>query len=136
MLSRNILKYGITVEMILESQDKPMLIRSQQISQVLINLITNAAHAMENKGTLTVSTSFQDGMAFLTIDDTGPGIPPEKLETIWEPFFTTKAEDVGTGLGLSICKDIVALHDGHITVENGSGGGARFIIALPVSHSD
>ena len=131
MLSHNLLKYGITVEKDLEEQAAPVLLRPQQITQVLINLITNAAHAMDNKGTLTLSTCFKNDLATIILDDTGPGIPIEKMETIWEPFFTTKDEDAGTGLGLSICQEIIGRHDGQISVMNRPQGGARFTIELP-----
>lgn len=131
MLCQNLLKYGITVNKDLAPQDAPTKMRPQPITQVLINLITNAAHAMDQKGTLTVTTRFTEGTLVITLEDTGPGIPSDKLETIWDAFFTTKSEDVGTGLGLSICKEIIQQHEGTISAENIPDAGARFTIILP-----
>jgi signal transduction histidine kinase len=69
----------------------------------------------------------------LTVEDSGPGIPPEHLPQIFEPFYTTKPD--GTGLGLAIVHRIVQEHDGEIRVETGEAGGARFVIALPVAEA-
>lgn len=130
-LCQNLLKYGITVEKELAVQAHPINLRSQPITQVLINLITNAAHAMEQKGTITLTTRFEENTAAFTVEDTGPGIPVDKMDSIWDAFFTTKSEDIGTGLGLSICKDIILQHEGTISVENIPNSGARFTIILP-----
>ncbi len=131
MLCQNLLKYGITINKDLEPQPQPIKLRPQPITQVLINLITNAVHAMEQKGEITLRTRFENDTVVLTVEDSGPGIPVDKLETIWEAFFTTKSEDAGTGLGLSICKDIILQHEGSITAENIPDSGARFTIILP-----
>ncbi len=131
MLCQNLLKYGITIHKDLEPQPFPINLRPQPITQVLINLITNAAHAMDQKGELKLTSRFVDDTVVLTVEDTGPGIPEDKLETIWEAFFTTKSEDAGTGLGLSICKEIIQQHDGTISAENIPDAGARFSIILP-----
>ncbi len=131
MLCQNLLKYGISIQKDLHPQADPIPLRPQPITQVLINLITNAAHAMDQKGTLKFTTRFVNDTAELTVEDSGPGIPADKLDSIWEAFFTTKSEDVGTGLGLSICKDIILQHEGSITAENTPDSGARFTIILP-----
>ncbi|HSU65231.1 MAG TPA: ATP-binding protein [Tepidisphaeraceae bacterium] len=103
------------------------------LGQVVLNLILNAAEAMECGGTVTVEirppVSGLDAKQFqLIVRDTGPGIPSDVLDRIFNPFFTTK--DSGTGLGLSIVHRIIEAHDGTITVSNQQGGGARFEIRV------
>jgi signal transduction histidine kinase len=72
----------------------------------------------------------------LRVEDTGPGIASENLEKIFEPFFTTKPEGKGTGLGLSICHGIIEVHGGRIWAENVPGGGAAFIVQLPLAETE
>jgi signal transduction histidine kinase len=107
---------------------------SNQIQQVLMNLIMNAQQAMEdNPGTVTVTTRRDGAEAIeIVVADDGPGIPPEIREHIFEPFFTTKPSGKGTGLGLSVSFGIVRDHNGEIHVESEPGKGTRFVIALPV----
>jgi len=104
---------------------------SQQIKQAAINVLTNAMEAMENGGTLTIRTYPlpETREAVLEIGDTGPGISPEAIHNIFNPYYTTKAR--GTGLGLSITHRIIKAHKGRIEVRNREGGGAVFIIKLP-----
>ncbi|SLM27576.1 Predicted two-component sensor histidine kinase [Desulfamplus magnetovallimortis] len=106
----------------------------QQLNHVFMNIILNAADAMEGAGTLRLRTSpDQDNkMALITISDTGPGIPEPIIGNIFEPFFTTKEEGKGTGLGLSMAYGIVESHNGKISVENLENGGAMFSIKLPL----
>ncbi|PYM65878.1 MAG: hypothetical protein DMD79_03950 [Candidatus Rokuibacteriota bacterium] len=109
-----------------------------QLHQVLVNLITNAHHALRGAPAprrLTLTASADPGQSRVAIEvaDTGPGIPPEVLSRLFEPFFTTKPPGQGTGLGLSLCRGIVEEHAGSITVESGVGQGARFRIELPVT---
>lgn len=102
------------------------------VVQVLLNLLTNALQALPEGGRIRVLvTPFprNDG-AILAIEDDGPGIPAERLESIWEPFYTTKEE--GTGLGLPITRTIVEQHGGTITVESTPGRGTKFAILLPI----
>jgi CheY-like chemotaxis protein/anti-sigma regulatory factor (Ser/Thr protein kinase) len=108
-----------------------------QLQQVVVNLLTNAHHAM--RGTplprrITIATRFHSaqGRVSLKVADTGPGIPAEIQSRIFEPFFTTKPPGQGTGLGLSLCQGIVEGHGGIITVESEPGHGAVFLIELPV----
>jgi signal transduction histidine kinase len=103
-----------------------------QIDQVLMNLITNAAQALgERGGTIRVGARERaDGMEVWVADD-GPGIPPEVLPRIFDPFFTTKDVGEGSGLGLSIVHGIVDRHGGKIDVESGPGKGTRFRMLFP-----
>lgn len=105
-----------------------------QISQVLVNVLTNAVQAMEGNGTIFIE--LQRGLSCweLTIRDTGPGIAPHLLQRIFDPGFTTKGVGVGTGLGLSISRKIIEQsHAGRITVSNHPQGGAVFLIEIPIS---
>lgn len=100
-----------------------------QFKQVFLNLVLNAIQAMELGGRLWIETSVrQDGQIVLTFKDTGPGIPPEDMDRVFNPFFTTKTE--GTGLGLAITHRIVHNHGGTISVNNAPEGGAVFTISL------
>ena len=97
-----------------------------------MNLMMNAVHAMPAGGTLTVTTAAKEPAVALAVEDTGPGVAPQHLDLIWNPFFTTKPLGQGTGLGLSITQRIVARHGGTIRVENLPGRGARFVVELPI----
>jgi PAS domain S-box-containing protein len=103
-----------------------------QIQQVLTNLFINAADAMDKKGRLTIKVRFEEGRFLITVADTGPGIPPELRDKIFEIFFTTKPPGKGTGLGLSISQNIVKLHGGSIKVDCPPEGGTVFTIELPL----
>jgi two-component system, NtrC family, sensor kinase len=108
-----------------------MRVDEDQMYQVAINLILNAANAIEEKGRLLIGTGLDPkGEAIITFEDTGRGIPHELLEKIFEPFFTTKL--TGTGLGLAITRQIVKQHFGTISVESEPGMGTRFSIRLPI----
>ena len=111
----------------------PVVCNPQQINQVIANLLVNAAHAIEGHGRITVSTSSELDQVFLTVSDTGCGIPAEILTRIFDPFFTTKEVGKGTGLGLNISYDIVKKHGGEITIESEPGVGTTFTIRLPAS---
>jgi GAF domain-containing protein len=104
-----------------------------QIQQVLLNLVTNAFQAMEDSGgQLTVRSRSAAGRIRIEVEDTGPGVSAEIRTRIFDPFFTTKPVGKGTGLGLSVAHGIVSAHEGRIWVEEGPGGGARFVIDLPI----
>ena len=124
----------IDFELDLQFDLPPVVGDSGQIQQVFTNIITNAAYAMDGKGRLVISSSFdQDGgKVVLTFTDTGPGIQPEIADKIFEPFFTTRRPGEGTGLGLSVAYGIVQQHGGEIQAGNAPGGGAEFIITLPL----
>ncbi|HUJ89280.1 MAG TPA: PAS domain S-box protein, partial [Syntrophorhabdales bacterium] len=136
----------ISIKVNVESESGPVLADPVQIQQVLMNLCTNAAHAMREKvGTLdltlsdfsmTPSEGTPGGMKpgfyiKLVVRDTGIGIPPEVINRIFDPFFTTKKPDEGTGLGLSVAQGIIRQHDGYITVESQPGIGSAFTAYLP-----
>jgi signal transduction histidine kinase len=106
---------------------------SRTLEQVIVNLITNAIEAMPEGGTISIavamSHSVQGTMVELKIADTGPGIPPDVINRIYDPFFTTKKE--GTGLGLAISRRIVNAHRGSLNVESFPDAGTVFTISLP-----
>ncbi len=106
-----------------------------QLNQVFMNLLVNAAHAIEDHGTITISTGQQGEEVFVKISDTGKGIAPEHINKIFEPFFTTKPVGKGTGLGLSLSYNIVLKHYGRIEVQSELGKGATFCVWLPINHS-
>jgi len=125
---------------------------AQKIEQVFVNLFVNACHALPAGGVLTITTSEKivefddplaerdeaenvrfrrgDKIAIVEIRDNGPGIPEDKLDRIFDPFYTTKTSGNGTGLGLSVVKKIIDLHEGRISIANADGGGAQVMIAL------
>jgi PAS domain S-box-containing protein len=110
----------------------PILGDRRQLMQVVTNVLNNAYDAMGGKGRIEISVRTQGNRAELEIIDHGPGIPPESMPHIFEPFYTTKPEGQGTGLGLAICHGIVQSHHGVITARNVPGAGAGFLISLPL----
>jgi len=107
-----------------------------QMQQVFLNIIINAEYFMieaHNRGTLTITTKRRNNAVVVTVADDGPGIPPENLSRIFNPFFTTKQASKGTGLGLSICHGIVTEHGGQIYAKSQPGKGATFFIELPIN---
>ena len=106
---------------------------SGQLEQVLINLITNAVHAVENGGKVVVRAAVHGpASVVLEVADSGPGVPEADRQKIFEPFFTTKPDGKGTGLGLPIVRNIVDQHGGEISVSQSSLGGAAFRVVLPI----
>jgi signal transduction histidine kinase/FixJ family two-component response regulator len=125
------------VEVTLElAPDLPMLWADvHQLQQMVINLVTNAHHALREAPLprrLTLATRHDAGLVTIEIADTGPGIAPELQARIFDPFFTTKPVGEGTGLGLPLCQGIVESHNGTIRFESAPGAGARFIVTLPI----
>jgi signal transduction histidine kinase len=115
---------------------RPVLGVRDQLTQVFVNLFTNACHAMEARGgTLTVNTETSHDRRTITVSvaDTGHGIDSDSLKHIFDPFFTTKTEGRGTGLGLSIVRNIVLLHGGAIAVESTPRQGTTFSVELPIA---
>ncbi len=105
-----------------------------QINQVFLNLVTNAAHAIDGRGRITIKTFADERHIHVVVKDNGKGISPENLKKIYDPFFTTKPVGQGTGLGLSIVFGIVKDHKGHIQVKSEVGKGTAFCVSLPVMH--
>lgn len=110
-----------------------------QIHQMVLNLALNARDAMPEGGILSFETrdhpgsaEFRDPAVELTVRDSGPGIPPEIRETIFQPFFTTKPKGRGSGIGLAIVDRVVRNHRGRVTVESEPGAGAAFRVWLPL----
>ncbi len=118
-----------------------VMARGSEINQVLLNMLVNAAQAIESqgrqeKGTIAVKTYEEQGNAVIRIQDDGPGMPETVQKHIFDPFFTTKAPGKGTGLGLSISYDIIVTkHGGRLQVESVPGTGTTFTIALPIAHA-
>ena len=102
-----------------------------QLNQVFMNLLVNAAHAIENEGMITVRTGEENAHIWVEVSDNGKGIAPEHLDKIFDPFFTTKAVGQGTGLGLSVSYNIIKKHNGEIQIESHVGIGTTFRILLP-----
>ncbi|MDP8206764.1 MAG: ATP-binding protein [Candidatus Electryonea clarkiae] len=101
-----------------------------QLNQVYVNLLINALHAIEDKGTITISTFMKDENVHIRFEDTGTGITKEHLDKIFDPGFTTKGVGVGTGLGLSICYQIISDHQGQILVESEVGKGTQITLII------
>ena len=104
----------------------------QRIKQVLMNLILNAAQAIESDGSISLTTQRIDGEAVIRVEDDGCGIPVECIDRIFDPFFTTKPVGVGTGLGLAIAFGIIEQHGGKIEVHSRPGEGTSIRAHLPV----
>jgi len=124
------------VEIIQDLVEHEVLIRADktQICQVVINLIMNAVDAMEEQGTLTLSTSISEDRktACLNVADTGPGIQADDVSKIFDPFFTTNALGKGTGLGLSMAYGVMEDNNGRIYVGRTGEQGTTFVLELPV----
>ncbi len=137
LLSKKELKRkGITVRRDYAPEITEITAVADQIKQVFLNLINNAMEAIEENGTITITTRRRDDCAVIEISDTGAGIKPEDMDHIFEPFFTTKAAVKGTGLGLSVTYGIIKSHHGDITVGSTPGEGTTFTITLPIEGKD
>lgn len=108
----------------------PLVGDADQLRQVLVNLLLNAAQAMGGKGRIWVRAEAHEHL-LVEVEDDGPGIDEELLERIFEPFFSTKNRGEGTGLGLSVCRKLVEAHGGTLVAVAGAGGGALFRLTLP-----
>ncbi|MBM3269905.1 MAG: HAMP domain-containing protein [Candidatus Sericytochromatia bacterium] len=119
------------VAFVKEYGEIPPVTASPQLTQVFLNLIVNACQAIPEKGEVRLRTWHDGENHFVSVADTGTGIPAEHRDRIFDPFFTTKKVGEGTGLGLSISYGIVEKHGGNIAVESEEGKGTRFIVRLP-----
>lgn len=132
LIAKNIIKHKATVTKhygeIPEIECSP-----SQINQVFLNIVTNAAQAIENQGDIVITTKLYDpDRVAIRIADTGCGIPEENLNKIRDPFFTTKEVGTGTGLGLSIVDEIIRSHHGELQIESVVGKGSAFTVILPI----
>jgi len=115
------------------SADPVILARPEAIVQICVNLIINALQAMNGQGTLTLGARSTDQVVSISIGDTGPGIPPEKRDKIFEPFYTTKPPGQGTGLGLHSVRALVQEYGGKILIQSTVGQGTTFHLEFPLS---
>lgn len=135
VVQERIARHRISIETVYD-EDMPLVFADpDQMSQVLLNLVINALHAMPNGGVLRITLSRSGGDLKLVILDTGHGIAESDLQKIFNPFFTTKEVGKGTGLGLTVVHGIVQEHGGSIAVESQSGQGTTFTITLPLAQS-
>ena len=121
---------GVEIRVLPIPEEAYIYCDENQIKQVLINIVKNGIEAMEHGGILTIGAAAERDIAEIRIADQGTGIPPDKLERLGSPFFTTKEN--GTGLGLTVCYRIVRNHGGRIEVDSRPGEGTTFILYLPV----
>ena len=135
LLEHQLQKSGIQVKLDFEAELAPIHANAGKLQQVFLNLFLNARDAMAKGGTLEVRTWTDESSAKIEVADTGPGISPEHLHRIYDPFFTTKAARKGTGLGLSVTYGIIQEHGGSIEVSNRRSGGARFRLDLPLARA-
>ena len=127
-------KSNITVDFLKETSLPPVSGDAHQLMQVFLNLVLNSEQAMRevrDHGTLRIRISQDEKSVSVVFQDDGPGISPEILPNIFDPFYTTKRPGRGTGLGLSICKAILREHNGNVEAASGPGGGAVFTVTLP-----
>lgn len=141
ILNANLLKVNRIKVVKRLAPDLPEMLGSEdQLQQVFMNFVSNAAEAMEaqNGGTLTIETLHlvKEGRIVVYFEDTGPGIVKEDFSRLFEPFFTTKTDGKGVGLGLSVAYGIVKEHGGYIFVESDAQSGTRFRLTLPLSSAE
>ncbi|MEI8169503.1 MAG: ATP-binding protein, partial [Rhodoferax sp.] len=129
----NELKYKCEVTRNFDPALPKISCRPSQLSQVFMNLLVNAAQAIETKGVITITTRcLAPDSIQVIVHDTGKGIPPENIKRIFDPFFTTKPVGEGTGLGLSLAYGIINSHRGKIDIESEVGQGTQFTLTLPI----
>jgi C4-dicarboxylate-specific signal transduction histidine kinase len=119
------------------SESLRVAVARTHLEQILINLLCNAADALlevtQRRRQIAIQLDRHGSVVRLVVADTGPGIAPESLDAIFEPYFTTKPTDRGTGLGLTVVRQLVELYQGRVTVESEVGAGTRFVIELPAA---
>lgn len=111
----------------------PVLVLPDQLRQALVNLLSNAAQAMNGHGTLTLTTAVADKMVTTTIADSGPGISKQHLAKVFDPFFTTKGQGEGSGLGLTVARRLIRKFGGDIRIESHEGQGTICSVTLPIN---
>jgi C4-dicarboxylate-specific signal transduction histidine kinase len=126
-------KKKVNVQMNLQPAEAYLIGDAARLKQVVFNLLCNSLDALTDGGTIEISVRTEDDTMLVEICDNGEGIPPESIDNIFEPFYTTKALGSGTGLGLAVCYGIIQKHKGEISVTSpGQGRGTRVAIRLPV----
>jgi signal transduction histidine kinase len=125
-LERFVVPESVTLQLELSESMPTVSVDAHQVDQIVLNLLQNAVQAMADGGRLIVSTREDRGSVLASVEDTGVGIPPENLATIFQPLFTTKAK--GIGLGLALARDLAEANGGRITVESTVGRGSRFTL--------
>jgi len=121
----------VAIELQLAEDLPTIMVEGNRLQQVILNLVDNALDAVGSNGKIEVVTTTEHDRIVIIIKDNGPGIPPEVMEKIWDPFFTTKEQGKGTGLGLSISQNIIRTLGGEIGAAGRKGGGTVFTITLP-----
>ncbi len=132
MMEKQMRESNIQVETSFDPDIPEIMASTNQMRQVMLNLIKNAKEAMPKGGNLFIRTGKEDNRVLIHIQDTGMGIPEEIRDKIFEAFFTTKQKVKGVGLGLSVCYGIIKDHGGEIKVESEEGKGTTFVINLPI----
>jgi two-component system NtrC family sensor kinase len=132
VMEKQMRESNIQVETSFNPDIPEIMASTNQMRQVMLNILKNAKEAMPKGGTLTVRTNREDNRVLIHIQDTGMGVPEENRDKIFEAFFTTKQKVKGVGLGLSVCYGIIKDHGGDIKVESEEGKGTTFIISLPI----
>jgi signal transduction histidine kinase len=123
------LRHGVEAVLDLGEGLTPVRVSRQDLQHIVLNLVSNSVEAMaESGGRVTVSTRAEDGRALLLVADDGPGIRPDLLEKVQEPFFSTKHG--GTGLGLAICRALAWQNGGRLDIESRPGQGTRVTVEL------
>jgi len=103
-----------------------------EFNQVIMNLVDNAAYAMNGNGRIRLRARIEQHQVVLEVEDSGPGIPPDIRERVFEPFFSTKPAGKGSGIGLAVSRSIIEGYAGSLNLADSEGGGARFLIRLPI----
>ncbi|HEX6058280.1 MAG TPA: response regulator [Gemmatimonadaceae bacterium] len=124
---------GARLELALADEEAPLFADRIALEQVLTNLVTNAAQAAGEGGTVRVAARRDGGVYRITVEDDGPGIPPDLIPRIFEPFFTTRPAGQGTGLGLSVSLGIVRQHGGQLEVDRRQVRGTCLVVTLPIA---
>jgi len=122
---------GVRIEQHFPHDLPPVLVDPTQMGQIVLNLLSNAMQALEGTGSIAINAHAGDGAVHVDVADTGPGVPPENIEKIFEPLFTTKAR--GIGLGLAVSRTLARANGGDLTVRSMKGQGATFRLTLPAA---
>jgi signal transduction histidine kinase len=136
MILSNQMKHRIKIHKNYTGKPFLLMCNEGKMHQAVLNLLMNASQAIQNEGTITISTRMEGQQLIVVIEDTGCGISPDDLPKITDPFFTTKDPGKGVGLGLSIVYNIVQEHNGKLGIESQEGKGTRVTLELPVKNQE